>query len=116
MPFNIGGRTNLLFCFYWGLLAMVWVKALYPRLSALIEKIPPVLGKIATWLLVVLFTCDGIISGMAVLRYVERREYPTPSSALEVFMDYNYPDSFIEFVYPNMRIDHTLVAPRVSRE
>ena len=26
MPFNIGGRTNLLYCIFWGLLSVVWVK------------------------------------------------------------------------------------------
>lgn len=26
MPFNIGGRTNLLFCIFWGILALIWVK------------------------------------------------------------------------------------------
>ena len=30
MPFNINGRINLLFCFFWGVLAIVWLKLLYP--------------------------------------------------------------------------------------
>ena len=30
MPFNIGGRTNLLYCIFWGLLSVVWVKICYP--------------------------------------------------------------------------------------
>ena len=41
MPLNIGGRTNVLFMIFWGILSVVWIKILYPRLSALFEKIPP---------------------------------------------------------------------------
>lgn len=40
IPFNLGGRINLLYCFFWGIAAVIWLKILYPRLSALIEKIP----------------------------------------------------------------------------
>lgn len=42
MPLNIGGRTNVLFCFFWGVLAMVWIKIVFPPMSRGIEKIPPV--------------------------------------------------------------------------
>ena len=40
IPFNLGGRINLLYCFFWGIAAVVWMRALYPRLSDWIEKIP----------------------------------------------------------------------------
>lgn len=42
MPFNLGGRINLLYCFFWGIAAVVWFKILYPKISGLIEKIPVV--------------------------------------------------------------------------
>lgn len=116
VPFNINGRTNLGFCLYWGILSLVWVKLCYPYLSKWIEKIPPVAGKILTWLLVVLFSCDMVISGMAVLRYVDRAEDPTANNALEAFLDYHYPDSLVEFIYPNMRIEDTLVAPLLPED
>lgn len=109
-PFNIGGRTHLTFCLYWGILALVWVKFLYPFLSRYIEKIPPVAGKILTWLMVVFMTCNALISGTAVLRYVERRGGETPGNAAEVFLDTHYGDNLIETIYPNMRIDAQLVA------
>ena len=47
IPFNLGGRINLLYCFFWGIAAVVWMKFLYPRLSALIERIPVKTGKMA---------------------------------------------------------------------
>ena len=33
IPFNLGGRINLLYCFFWGIVAVVWLKMLYPILS-----------------------------------------------------------------------------------
>ncbi len=29
IPFNLGGRINLLYCFFWGIAAWVWMKRLY---------------------------------------------------------------------------------------
>ena len=33
IPFNLGGRINLLYCFFWGFAAVIWFKALYPKFS-----------------------------------------------------------------------------------
>lgn len=105
MRFNIGGRTNLLFCFFWGILSLVWVKICYPRISRWIEKIPPVTGKILTWVCVALMACDMLISAMAMVRYVERSEGIPAQNAVEEFVDEQYPDGFIEWTWPNLRIE-----------
>ena len=104
MPFNIGGRTNLLFCIFWGILALIWVKIIYPPLSRLIEKIPPIAGKIITWVCVVLMVCDLVLSAFAMMRYVERKDGVPAENAVESFLDEQYPDAFVEFVWPNMKI------------
>ena len=61
LPFNLGGRINLLYCFFWGLAAVVWIKLLYPRISALIERVPVKTGKILSWLMIVFMTVNIII-------------------------------------------------------
>ena len=104
MKFNIGGRTNLLFCFFWGVLAVVWVKVCYPPLSRGIEKIPPLAGKITTWILIVLMCCDALISAAAILRYTDRRENAEPDNAIEAFLDENYDDALVEMIWPKMRV------------
>ena len=104
MPFNIGGRTNLLFCVFWGILALVWVKICYPPISRQIERIPPVTGKILTWVCVALMACDILISMMAMVRYVERAAGIGAGSRIEAFGDRQYPDEMIEQVWPNLRI------------
>jgi len=106
MPFHIGGRTNLLFCVFWGALALIWVKFLYPYLSCQIEKIPPLAGKILTWIFVILMICDIIISMIAMVRYVERQNKLPAENPVEEFVDYEYPDELIEFVWPNLRIQN----------
>lgn len=104
MPFNIGGRTNLLFCIFWGILALVWVKICYPPLSRWIERIPPLTGKILTWVCVALMVCDILISGLAMVRYVERTEGIPAGNRVEQFVDEQYPDEMIEWVWPNLEI------------
>ncbi len=105
MAFNIGGRTNLLFCIFWGILALVWVKICYPPLSRMIEKIPPVTGKVVTWVLVGLMACDVVISAMAMIRYVERAEGVEAENKVGEFLDMEYPDELIEWRWENLRIE-----------
>lgn len=108
MPFNIGGRTNLLFCVFWGVVSLVWVKFCYPPLSRWIEKIPPLAGKIVTWIAVTLMVCDLAVSGLAMVRYVERSEGIQAENTIEEFLDYQYPDGLVEFIWPNLRIKQAM--------
>lgn len=104
LPFNINGRINLLYCFFWGIAAIFWVKVLYPFASKYIEKIPPVAGKVLTTIIVAIMIFDMVISACAIGRYTQRKAGNTPSNIVEEFLDENYTDSFIERIYPNMKI------------
>ena len=103
IPFNLGGRINLLYCFFWGIAAVVWFKLLYPKASALIEKIPVVTGKIATWLLIVFMVCNIAVSGLALMRYDERENNIEASEKWQVWMDNHYNDAKMEKIYPNAK-------------
>ncbi len=102
MPLNIGGRTNVLFCFFWGLLAVVWVKILCPRLNRGIEKIPPLAGKIVTWVIVFFMACNGLLTAAAMVRYHTRASRPEADGAVEAFLDWQYDDAYMEARWPNM--------------
>ena len=104
MPLNIGGRTNVLYCIFWGILAVAWVKVLYPPMSKGIEKIPALAGKLLTWVLVVLLACDGLLTMAAMVRYTARRTDPEPSGVVEKFLDTRYSDDWMEHRWPNMKI------------
>ena len=104
MPLNIGGRTNVMFCIFWGLLSVVWVKMLYPPMERWIEKIPPLTGKILTWCIIIAMAFNGIMTSSAMLRYTQRAEMIPPSNSFEVFLDDRFPDDWMERRWPNMAL------------
>lgn len=103
IPFNLGGRINLLFCFFWGIAAVVWIKLLYPRISSLIEKIPKVPGVIVTWILVIFMVCNMVVSSAALIRYDAREKGIEPRNSIEQLLDERFPDERMERIYPNAK-------------
>lgn len=104
IPFNVGGRINLLFCFFWGIAAVVWIKLIYPVLSGLIERIPPKPGRIMTWWMVCFMSLNILISGAAMYRYAGRQAGITPQNGLEAILDERFPDTRMQQIYPNAKI------------
>ena len=105
IPFNLGGRINLLYCFFWGIAAVVWMRVLYPRLSDWIEKIPKKAGETVTWVLVVFMIFNILMSGMALGRYTERHTGEKKAgNAVEEFLDDHFPDERMERIYPNAKV------------
>ena len=102
-PLNIGGRTNLLYSFFWGILGLVWIKEIYPRLSRLIEKIRPKPGKIITVVLCIFLSLDMLLSVAAVYRRTERNKGIPARGAAEAFLDHYFNDEVLEFIYPSMQ-------------
>lgn len=103
MPFNLGGRINLLYCFFWGIAAVVWIKLLYPKLSALIERVPVKCGKVISYLLIVFMTCNMIVSSMAMIRYNERSQGISPKYGWQKTMDERFDDERMQRIYPNAK-------------
>lgn len=101
LPFNLGGRINLLYCFFWGIAAVVWLKYLYPLLSGLIEKIPVRAGKICTWILILFMAVNVAVSCAALARYHERQSGAGAENGLEVWLDQRFDDGRMERIYPN---------------
>ena len=101
MPFNLGGRINLLYCFFWGFAAVIWLKRLYPLLSGLIEKIPLKPGKAITWILVVFMFVNVAVSCGALIRYDERSEHIAAENEMEEWLDSHFDDARMEKIYPN---------------
>lgn len=104
MPFNIGGRTNLVYCVFWGILGIVWTRIIYPPMSREIEKLPALWGKIITWAVVVVMLCNSLLTAVAMIRYTDRRNYPEADNILEKMIDEHYNDEYMEKRWPNMVI------------
>ncbi|MBS5216122.1 MAG: putative ABC transporter permease [Clostridiales bacterium] len=101
IPFNLGGRINLLFCFFWGVAAVLWIKFIYIKLSALIEKVPKKLGKILSWVMIVFMIFNMLISAAALDRYTHRSMGQKASTEEEKLLDEYFPDERMEKVYPS---------------
>lgn len=102
MPFNLNGRICLLYCMFWGFLGVLWMKEIYPRLASWITRIPNRKGKIATWILIVFFAVNSIVSAAAVYRWSERLEGVAASNSLWEFVDEHFPDERMDRIYANM--------------
>ncbi len=107
--FNLGGRINLLYCFFWGIAAVVWMKLLYPRLSGLIERLPVRTGKLVCNVMVVFMIWNCVISAMALTRYEERQRGTADgvfsgAPGVETFLDGHFGDERMERIYPNAKL------------
>ena len=102
MPFNIDGRTNLLFMFFWGIVALVWFRFIYPPLSKTIEKIPPITGTVLAFIITAFFVCNGIVTSMVMIRTTGRKEQPVARNVIEQFIDDEYPNDVVRKLWPNM--------------
>ena len=100
IPFNLGGRINLLYCFFWGFAAVAWFRGLYPYLAKWIAKIPERSGKWFVWALTLFLVVDMLVSGLALLRYSARHAGEPADAPWEVYMDQHFGDEVMERIYP----------------
>lgn len=98
--FNLGGRINLLYCFFWGFAAIAWFKVLFPPISACIEKLPPRGGRVLTWALCIFMAADIAVSSAALVRYNDRLNGVPASNSVEVYLDGHYGNDRMHQVYP----------------
>lgn len=101
-PFNIDGRTNLMFALIWGLLGLCWLRYVYPVFSRSIERIPKKFGQFATVVLVVFMLVNSVLSVMAVYRDTKREQGIPPQTAVGEFVDKCFPDEYMDFIFPHM--------------
>lgn len=102
--YNFDGRTNLTYSFMWGILGILWIKDWYPKISKMIEKIPKRYGKPITYIVLIVIIFDITLSAAAVMRKVGRFYNDPPKNSVEVFLDQNFDDGYMNFVYPHMKI------------
>lgn len=102
-PFNVGGRTNLMYSVFWGILGLVWVKDLYPVVSRTIEQVPKKLGRVLTVFFTLFMAVDMAVSAGAVFRQYERVAGVPAESQVQVFFDRAFPDEVMKVIYPHMQ-------------
>lgn len=102
-PFNLDGRTNLMYALIWGFLGLVWVRYLYPWTAKLIEKIPKIAGAIITTFLIVFMAFNGFMSVTATARWTQRTEGVPASNSFEEYLDEKFDNEKMEFLFPGMK-------------
>ena len=98
--FNLGGRINLLYCFFWGFAAIAWFKVLYPPISHMIESLPKRFGTVLTWGLCVFMAANIAVSSAALVRYNERVRGDAAATSLAACLDEHFDDARMAKVYP----------------
>ena len=70
--FNLGGRINLLYCFFWGIAAVVWMRYGYPLVLRGMKKVRSRVRPWMTVLLAVFMAVNMLTSALALARYDAR--------------------------------------------
>lgn len=102
MPFNLNGRICLVYSIFWGVLGVLWIKNIYPRMAKWILKIPNRSGKIITWALVVFMVINSVVTMAAMTRWTQRINDREAANGFEDLMDKRFPDERMEKIFANM--------------
>lgn len=103
IPFNLGGRINLLYCFFWGIAAVVWIKLLYPFFSYVIQKLLNGRKRFLTTVMACFMALNIAVSMLALIRYDSRSKGIPASHSWEITIDQHFPDTRMERIYPNAK-------------
>lgn len=102
MPLNINGRICLAYSVLWGVLGVLWIKDLYPRMAKLILKIPNRFGKAATCAITVFLILNAAVTAVTLARWSRRIDGVPASNGFWEFVDSRFPDSRMERIFANM--------------
>ncbi len=102
LPLNINGRVNLVFSMFWGVAAVLWVKALYPVLCRIIGHIPNRLGKPLTVGLAIFMIFNICLSAAALGRMNQRQRGVPAANRVEIFLDNRYPTQKLQRIFTNL--------------
>ena len=101
--FNLGGRINLLYCFFWGIAAVVWMRYGYPLVLRGMEKVRSRVRPWMTVLLAVFMAVNMLTSALALARYDARTSGEAPKSSIDMLLDAHFDDARMERIYPNAK-------------
>lgn len=101
--FNFNGRTCLLYCVYWGIIAVVFLKVIYPIFKVIEPYIYKKSIRILTVFLMLFMTFDITISCMAADRQNKRHQSIPAQNDIDVFLDETYPDERMDKIFNNKK-------------
>ena len=101
--FNLGGRINLLYCFFWGIAAVAWIWYGYPLVAKGMNKLKTHIRPWMTAALAVFMAVNMGVSTLALARYDARTSGVEAATPLAVFLDAHFDNARMERIYPNAK-------------
>ena len=101
--FNLGGRINLLECFFWGIAAVAWIRYGYPLVAKGMNKLKTHIRPWMTAALAVFMAVNMGVSALALARYDARTSGVEAATPLAVFLDAHFDNARMERIYPNAK-------------
>lgn len=102
---SIGGRTNAMFMFFWGVLGVAWVKVLMPWMFKLIYLIPWDWRYGVTTAATVFMLVNGAMTLQALDCWYERSSNQPIETHVQEFFAKHYGDEFMEQRFQTMSMD-----------
>lgn len=100
---NFNGRTSLEYCICWGIIAIVFLKLIYPITQKMDVLIYNKLFTVITVFMMVYMSINIGISTAAVIREEERKENIPANNIFERFLDEKFTDEFLKTIYQNKK-------------
>ena len=103
---NLDGRVNLMFALMWGMLGLVWARAVVPFIKRSFERIDweSALLKVSAILLTAFLAVNILVTVQALNRESERaRELPA-ADPFDQFLDEHFPTDWMQEHFENMSI------------
>ena len=101
--FNLGGRINLLYCFFWGIAAVAWIRYGYPLVAKGMNKLKTHIRPWMTAALAIFMAVNMGVSALAMARYDARTSGVEAATPLAVFLDAHFDNARMERIYPNAK-------------
>lgn len=98
---NLNGRACLLYGVYWGIIAVAYLKIIYPAFQKMKPYLSKTGSKVFTVFFMIFMIFDIIVSCMAGNRQQERRQNIPAKGPIDEFIDRTYPDELLNKIYDN---------------
>ena len=90
-------------CIYWGIGGVLYITYIEPLLNKMIDKTNMKAFDLITIILSIFIVFDISISWMAADRQTERKNDIEPQNHLDLFLDKNYPDEYMNRIFNNKK-------------
>lgn len=100
-PWNINGRICFLYSLFWGFLAIVWIKFLYPKVMKFIKKMNYDIGKKLAIFLIIFIFFDILLTFSAIDRAREKEKGIAPQNKYEEILDKTFNKKYLTNMFNN---------------